>query len=160
MGKLLLLLCFSGFLSCQPKDTTPNDVAARAAGKYVIQSYVLNGDTLYTSKGINKLGVSEFYIIVDRKGPDSVRIGSVYKTIGEAGSQIHIKDVGVSETNGSFQLTAATSAPQLYECRIEGNAFYERSVRGGPGIFVVPPGYTLKTPADPALEGVIIAARK
>lgn len=158
MNKLLLLLPFIGLFSCQPKENLPTDVAARASGRYAVQYYVLNGDTLYTSKGINRIGVSEFCIVVDRKGPDSVRVGSVYKD--KAGSFNHIKDVGVREMNGTFQLSAPTAAPAFYESRIEGNAFYERTARGGPSLFVLPPSYSLNSPANPALEGVSISAQK
>lgn len=160
MNKLFTFLLVGSLFSCE-RTEQPNDVAARASGRYAIQSYTLNGYTLYTSKGVNKLSFSEFYIIVDRKGPDSVRIGSVYKKIGNGGSHTHIKDVGVVETNGTFQLTAATATPQLYESRIEGNAFYEKAVRGGPSIFVLPSSsYSIKAPTDPTLEGIIITARK
>ena len=158
MKKLILLLSVLGFLSCQRKEDIPNDVAARASGQYAVQSYVVNGDTLYTSKGINKIGVSEFYIVVDRKKPDSVRVGSFYKKTGEAGLISITKDVGVSETNGTFQLSSRISAPAIYESRITDNAFYERTV--GNGVFVLPPAYVLKTPPNPALEGIIISAQK
>jgi hypothetical protein len=134
-------------------------VAARASGRYTVQFYVLNGDTLYTSKGINKIGVSEFYVVVDRKGPDSVRVGSIYKKIGDAGSFNHIKDVGVSETNGTFQLSVLVGS-STYESRIEGSNFYERTTRGGPGVFIFPPSYLFTSPVNPALEGVVISAKK
>lgn len=158
MHKLLGLLLLGSLSSCEPADQF-NDVAARASGRYAIQSYVLNGDTLYKSRGVNKLGVSEFYVVVDRKGPDSVRVGSVYKTSSETGSHTHIKDVGVSETNGVFTLTSAIST-KLYEGRIEGDVFYEKSLWGGPSIFVLPPAYTVESPADPTTEGIRITAKK
>lgn len=160
MTKLFLPLLFLSFLACEPKENVPNDVAARASGRFAVQTYILNGDTLYTSKGINKIGVSEFYIIVDRKKSDSVRVGSVYKKTGDPGSITHIKDVGVSESNGVFQLSAELRTPSLYESTITANTFYERSVKGGPGVLVVPAGYSLKTPNDPTQEGVIISAQK
>lgn len=159
MKNFLLLLPFLGLWGCEQTEK-PTDVAARASGRFAVQSYVVNGDTLYTSRGVNKIGVSEFYIIVDRKKPDSVRVGSVYKQTGAAGSFTHIKDVGVSETSVGFQLSAQTGAVSIYECRIEGNTFYERAVRGGPGVLVVPPSYVFKRPTDPALEGIVITAQR
>lgn len=158
MKKLLLLLSFISLLSCQPKENVPTDVAARASGKYIVHDYVVYGDTLYSTKGINKIGVSEFYIVVDRKKPDSVRVGSIYRKNGDPGVTVLIKDVGVQETNGTFQLTVQTIAPASYESRITENVFYERSVRTGS--IVLPPSYVLKSPANPALAGVIISARK
>ncbi len=155
----LIILSFIGLVSCQPDDL-PNDVAARAAGRFAVQSYVVNGDTLYTSMGINKIGVSEFYIIVDRKKPDSVRVGSAYKKIGDAGIVMSIKDVGVSETNGTFQLTAPPTVSSDYESSIDGNTFYEHTGLGNGGVIVFPLSYVLKKPNDPALEGVFISAKK
>jgi hypothetical protein len=160
MTKLLLPLLSLSFLACQPNEPVYTDVAARAAGRYVVQSYVINGDTLYSSRGINKIGISEFYVIVDRKNPDSVRVGSVYKKTGDAGSVTSIKDVGVSEINGAFQLSARPTATSIYESRITANSFYERTAKGGFGIIIIPPGYSIKTPIDPTLEGVIISAQK
>lgn len=160
MNKLLLFLSFIGLLSCQPDDQ-PTDVAARASGRFAVQTYILNGDTLYTSAGVNKINVSEFYIIVDRKKPDSVRIGSAYRKIGDAGVVMSIKDVGVSETNGTFQLSAPPTVSLDYESRIDGNAFYERTGLGkGGGIIILPPSYVYRKPANPALEGVVITAKK
>ena len=160
MNKLLLFLSFIGLLSCQPEDQ-PTDVAARASGRFAVQSYVVNGDTLYTSSGINKIGVSEFFIAVDRKKPDSVRVGSVYKKIGDAGSIDFAKVVGVRETNGTFQLVAPSTVSSAYESSIDGNSFYERTSLGkGGGIIVLAPSYVLKKPIDPAQEGVFISAKK
>ncbi|GAB3755970.1 hypothetical protein GCM10028817_25030 [Spirosoma pomorum] len=138
----------------------PNDVAARASGRYTVLTYCINGDTLYSSKGVNKISVSEFYIVVDRKKSDSVRVGSAYKRNGDVGVAIHIKDVGVSESNGVFQLSAGSRAPALYESKITANTFYERSVNGAPGVVVVPLGYSFKTPSNPSQEGIIISAQK
>ena len=155
MKKLLLFLSFIGLVSFQPKDQ-PSDVAARAAGKYIVQAYVVNGDTLYTSKGINKIGVSDFYVIVDRKGPDSVRVGCFYTKSGFVPASA-LRDVGVSETNGKFQLTTRTDPLSAYEGRIEGNTFYERSV--GSAILV----WLTDTPTVPSssiVKGVIISAEK
>ena len=160
MVKLLLPLMLLSFLACQPKESVPNDVAARASGRYTVQTYILNGDTLYSAEGVNKIGVSEFYIIVSRKNSDSLRVGSVYKKMGDIGSITFIKDVGVSESNGVFQLSTKIKSPALYESRITTNTFYERSVKGGPGVVVIPTGYSFKTPSDPTQEGVIISAQK
>lgn len=158
MNKLLSLLLLGFLASCERKNPI-DDTAARASGRYAIQSYVVNGDTLYKSRGINRLGASEFYVIIDRKGPDSVRIGSVYKTTGDMRSQTHIKDAGISETNGVFTLKSAVST-QLYEGRIEGGTFFEKSAWGGPSIFVIPPSYTFESSTNPALQGISITAQK
>lgn len=50
MNKLLLLLVLIGLVSCQPKDQ-PSDVAARASGAYAVRSFVVDGDTLYSTSG-------------------------------------------------------------------------------------------------------------
>lgn len=160
MIKLLLPLVVLSFIACQHKESIPNDAAARASGRYIVQTYIVNGDTLYSSKGVNRIGVSVFYILVDRKKSDSVRVGSVYKKNGDAGSITHIKDVGVSENNGVFQLSAELRTPELYESKITNNSFYERSAKGGPSVVVIPPGYSFKKSDDPAQEGVVISAQR
>lgn len=155
MNKLLLFLSFIGLVSCQSNDQ-PSDVAARASGKFIVQAYVVNGDTLYTSKGINKIGVSDFYIQVDRKVPDSVRVGIFYTKNG-FNPTIAIRDVGVSETNGTFQLTTKTDPLSAYEGRIEGNTFFERTV--GSAILV----WLADSPTVPSssiVKGVVITAQK
>jgi hypothetical protein len=160
MAKLLLPLVLLSCLACQPKESVPNDVAARASGRFEVQTYVINGDTLYSNQGVNKIGVSEFYVLVDRKKSDSVRVGVVHKKIGDAGVTTHIKDVGVSERNGVFQLSAGYRTPAFYESEITTTTFFERSVNSGSSIFIVPLGYSIKKPNDPAQEGIIISARK
>ena len=158
MKKLLLSVSFLGGLSCQPEEEPFTDVAARAAGQYQIQAYVLNGDTLYTSTGVNKIGVSEFYIVLGRIKPDSVRISTVYRKQGEPGIINLLKTAGVREVNGTFQLSTYSGTSSRYEGRIQGASLYERTLGGGP--VVVPTTYTWQKPNDPALEGIIISAQK
>lgn len=155
MNKLLLVLSFTGLIGCQSKDQ-PSDVAARASGKFIVQSYVVNGDTLYSSKGVNKIGVSDFYIIVDHKGPDSVRVGSFYTKTGFVPTAA-LRDVGVSETNGTFQLTAKTEPLSTYEGRIEGNTFYERSVGSAIMVWLTD---SPTVPTSSIVKGVVITALK
>ena len=159
MNKLLLLLSFTGLVSCQPKDQ-PVDAAARASGKYTVQSYVVFGDTLYTINGINKIGVSDFYIVVGRRGPDSAQVSSVYMKNGSPGRIVFIKEVGVSETNGTFQLSFGTNTTSglKYESRIDGNVFRERTEGGG--LLIPPVSGSLISTNDPALKDIIISAKK
>ena len=156
MNKLLLLLPFIGLVGCQQPEQ-PTDVAARASGRFAVQSYAFNGDTLYSSGGINKLGVSDLYIVVDRKGPDSVRVGGF--AVKNGGTSRFLRDVGVQESNGTFRLTQSNSTTMTYDSRIEGDRFYERSTGGG-WLELPSPSYTVKTPADPAQKGIIILAQK
>lgn len=158
MKKLLLSVCFLGCLACQPKEEVFTDLAARAAGQYQIQAYVLNGDTLYTSKGVNKIGVSEFYIVLSRIKPDSVRLATVYRKQGEIARINLLKTVGVREINGTFQLSTNTATSSGYEGRIQGASLYERTLGGG--AVVVPTPYTWRKANDPALDGIIISAQK
>jgi hypothetical protein len=157
MKSLILLLPFLVFFACKPREI-PNDVAARASGKYIVQSYTVNGDTLYTSNGINKIGIKEFYISVGRTKPDSLQVVTFCKNNGDTGASL-FKYVGVSEVNGGFRLTAPTTS-SAYESSITDNVFYERMAIGGGAYLMVLPGYSLKSPNSPAVEGVIISAEK
>ena len=125
MNKLLILLAFSGLFGCQPKEQ-PSDVAARASGRYPVNFYVVDRDTLLSSTGINKLGLTNYYIEVSRVGPDSVRVMTNYTKNGLSCGMG--KDVRIREVNGVFQLSANVNAPSVYEGRIEGQTFYERTV--------------------------------
>ena len=155
MNKLLFFLSFIGLVSCQGNDQ-PSDVAARASGKYIVQAYVVNGDTLYSPKGINKIDVRDFYVQVDRKEPDSVRVGVFYTKNG-FNPTIALRDVGVSETNGTFQLTAKTDPLSAYEGRIEGNTFYERSVGSAIMVWLTD---SPTVPTSSIVKGVVISAQK
>ena len=158
MKKLLLSVSFLGCLACQPKEEVFTDPAARAAGQYQIQAYVINGDTLYTNTGVNKIGVSEFSIVLGRIKPDSVRLATVYRKQGEPGRINLLKTVAINEVNGTFQLSTNTITSSRYEGRIQGASLYERTLGGG--AVVVPATYTWRKPNDPALEGIIISAQK
>lgn len=160
MQKIFSLFLLCGILSgCEP-DNTPTDVPARASGKYIVQYYAINGDTLYAGKTVNKLGLREFYILVDRKSSDSVRVGSTYKTLDQAGSHTHVKYAAIAENKGTFLFSVSTASTQAYESRIVGNTFYERTALGGPALVVIPPAYELKMPVDSSTAGITIVAVK
>ncbi|CAN5501481.1 hypothetical protein BH09BAC4_BH09BAC4_18190 [soil metagenome] len=155
MNKLILFLSFIGLVSCQA-DNQPSDVAARASGKFVVKYYVVNGDTLYSAKGVNKIDVSDFYVQVDRKEADSVRVGIFYTKNG-FNPTMALRDVGVSETNGKFQLSARTEPLSTYEGRIEGNTFYEHTEGSAIMVWLTdsPP-----VPISSIVKGVVISAQK
>ena len=160
MKKMLLLLSLLSVVACKPKEDIPNDAGARASGRYIVLSYSINGDTLYTNKGVNKIGVSSFYITVSRRKADSVQVLSTYRKIIDDGSINHIKYATVNEANGILHLSLSDLPLSIYESRIEGDTLYEKTALGGPGIGIVPPGYSLKNPSDPALKGILILAKR
>ncbi|RYF75992.1 MAG: hypothetical protein EOO39_06170 [Cytophagaceae bacterium] len=155
MQKLLLFLSLLSFISCQQNQDMPNDVAARASGRYTVQSYIVFGDTMYAINRINKIGVSDFYVIVDRKGPDSVRVGTFYTR--KSLPIRFLKDVRVVETKGTFQLSANNYVPSGYEGKIDGNSFYERSVGGG---LFIPPVDSSKNVYTSTSTGIVLTAQK
>lgn len=133
----------------------PNDVAARASGRYTVQSYIVFGDTMYAINRINKIGVSDFYVLVDRKGPDSVRVGTFYTR--KSLPVRFLKDVRVVETKGTFQLSANNYVPSGYEGKIDGNSFYERSTGGG---LFIPPVDSSKSVYTSTSAGIVLSAQK
>ena len=57
MKRMILLLLLGSCVGCQTevKEIQFDDVAGRVSGQYVVNSYVINGDTLYSSSSINKI---------------------------------------------------------------------------------------------------------
>jgi hypothetical protein len=116
MKKLLIPLWFIGLFGCQPKDE-PSDVAARASGVYAIQFFVVDGDTLYSPNGKNKLGVNNFYVGVSRKAPDSVQVSYPKNVPNSFVLDIGVVPVGgirivnIAERGGKFQLSIASRLP-------------------------------------------------
>lgn len=166
MNKLLLLSSLIGLFGCQPEDQ-PSDAAARASGTYAIQSYVVNGDTVYSTSGINKLGVSDFSIRVGRKTSDTVAVEYAqnrstlpvanFTNIPVTGARI----VYIEEKGGRFQLASYANAPFVYESSIDGNRFYERTV--GYDVDSLEARWrfdSLKSPYTPPLREIIISAQK
>lgn len=157
MNKLLSLLSFVGLIGCQPKDQ-PGDVAARASGRYPVNFYVVDRDTLLSS-GINKLGLTNYHIEVSRVGPNSVRVMTNYTKNGLSCGVG--KDVRIEEVNGIFRLSASLNAPSIYEGKIEGGVFYERTV--GMNVDSLNSRWlidSLKSPYSPLLRETIISAQK
>ncbi|GAB3715693.1 hypothetical protein GCM10027592_56340 [Spirosoma flavus] len=154
MNKLFLILPLLGLFSCKSEDQ-PTDVTARASGKYIVQSYTVFGDTMYSTRGVNKIGVSDFYIVVDRKGPDSVRVGTFYTR--KSLPVRFIKDVRVTEASGRLQLSAINYVASGYQGIIEGNTFTERSVSAG---LLIPLADSSKSTYVPSPAGIIISAQK
>lgn len=125
MKSSLLLLPLAGLLSCQPKNQLP-DAAARSMGKYTIQSYVMDGDTLFATNGINKYEVSDFYVEVTRLESSKVLVTKYYhrnKVPCSMSNQANVEEVG-----HAFKLTSDAIKPSLYEATISNGVFYERSV--------------------------------
>lgn len=156
MKKSILLLLLGIFVGCK-QGMMIDDMAARLSGLYVVKSYVVNGDTLFVSAGVNKIDVKEFYIYVDRKASDSLYISTSFKKIDSNGSSRFIRDVGIKESNGLFQLSDSSD----YEGSITNQIFHERTRLGkGGGFLILPSSSPLPTTSDPALEGVFIVAEK
>ena len=78
MKKLLLFASFVGLLGCDPPIDQPSDAAGRASGRYAVQAYVVDGDTIYSATGTNRFGIREFYVAVGRVAPDSVAVSTVH----------------------------------------------------------------------------------
>ena len=152
----MILLSFLGSCIGCRQGMMIDDTAARLSGQYVVQSYVVNGDTLFVSAGVNKIDVKEFYIFIDRKVPDSVYISTSFKRIGATHGVRFTKDVGVREVNGVFQLSASPD----YEGSIANHTFYERSGIGKGGGAIINPPSPFPVTSDPTLEGVFIIAKK
>lgn len=166
MKKLLIPLCFVGLFGCQPKDE-PSDMAARASGVYAVQFFVVDGDTLYSPNGKNKLGVNNFYVGVSRKAPDSVQVSYPKNVPNSFVLDIGVVPVGgirivnIAETGGKFQLFNSIKAPSIYESTIDGNRFYERTV--GPNLDSLKARLlfdSLRSPYVPPMREIIISAQK
>ena len=158
MKKIFLLLAFIGLIGCQPKNE-PSDVATRASGRYSVQYYVVDGDTLLSTKGINKLGLSSYYIDISRVGPDSV---SVINYSTKNGSDCGIGGFAhVVEVNGKFQLSANVGSRDVYESSIRDGLFYQRTV--GMNVDSLKKHWdidSLKVPYNVPNREVIISAKK
>jgi hypothetical protein len=166
MNKLLLLLLLIGLVSCQPKDQ-PSDVAARASGAYAVRSFVVDGDTLYSTSGKNKLGISNFYIGISRKASDTVAVSYAKNVPNSFVLDIGIVPVGgirivsIAEVSGKFRLFNGTKAPFVYESSIDGNRFYERTIGYNMDSLAVRLGLdSLRSPYTPPLREIIISAEK
>lgn len=166
MRKLLISLCFVGLLGCQPENE-PTDVAARASGVYAVKSFVVDGDTLYSINGKNKLAIKNFYVGVSRKAADTVAVSYPQNipnsfvlnlgTLPVGGIRI----VNISDVSGKFQLSNGTKAPFAYESSIDGNKFYERTI--GYNIDSLEARWrldSLKSPYKPLLREIIISAQR
>lgn len=166
MRKLLIPLSLVGLVGCQPTNE-PSDVAARASGAYAVQAYVIDGDTLYSSNGRNLLGVTNFFIGISRRTADTVAVSYPQSlpnsfvvnlgTVPIGGLRI----VNINEVSGKFQLSDGTKGPFVYESRIDGNRFYERTI--GYNIDSLEARFrldSLKRPYKPPLREIIISAQK
>ena len=166
MRMLLIPLYLVVLLGCQPKNE-PLDVAARVSGAYAVQAYVIDGDTLYSSRGINKLGVTNFFVGVSRRTADTVAISypqnipnSFVVNLGTVPIG-GIRIVTISEVSGKFQLSDGTKSPFVYESSIDGNRLYERTI--GYNIDSLEARFrfdSLKSPYNPPLREIIISAQK
>lgn len=157
MKKWILLLLLGSCLGCKQRMMF-DDMAARLSGQYVVESYIINGDTLYARGRINKIDIKEFFIYIDRKAPDSLYIVTSYKFIGEKDNNTRFtRNAGVKEVNGSFQLSNSSG----YESSITDHTFHERTGLGkGADIIIIPPSFAIPTTSDPDLEGFFITAHK
>lgn len=159
MKRLILLLLLGSFVGCQTevKEIKFDDMAGRVSGRYVVNSYVINGDTVYSSSGTNKIKAEEFYIYLTRIKSDSLQMSLHFKETGATSSPTFIKYIGVNETNGVFQLSLPGNASSDYEGTITDNTFSERTGLGVGGFLIKPP-IPLPVTDDPALKGVFISA--
>lgn len=166
MKKQLLLLFSIGFLGCQPKDE-PLDVAGRVSGAYAVQFYIVDGDTLYSINGKNKLGVNNFYVSVGRKASDTLAITYARNVPNSFVVDIGIlpitgtRIVHVDEVNGIFQLSGGVGPNFIYESSIDGNKFYERTTGFNTDSIAARIRFdSLKSPYNPPIREIIISAQK
>lgn len=145
--------------SCDSTEL-PDDAAARATGEYQVRSYVINGDTLYSVGGIDKIGLSKFYISVGRKTADSLNVRIAVQKKGDAGQIVFTRPVGFREAGGTYELYLAKTTPDVYQSTISSGVFEEKTALGGIAYLILPPSYSLQEPHDPALKGVRISAKK
>ncbi len=153
---------FSLTLALFACDSTelPDDAAARAAGDYQVQSYVVNGDTLYSAGRTDKIGLSKFYISVGRKTADMLYVRLTVQKIGDPGVMAFVRKVGFREAGGTYELNLPQTTPDDYQSSISQGLFEEKTALGAFAFIMLPPLYSLPEPRDPALRGVRIQARK
>ncbi|GAB2772899.1 hypothetical protein GCM10027275_14810 [Rhabdobacter roseus] len=158
MKKLLLLSIISLCLGCK-REEGPVDTAARAAGKYLVEYYVVDQDTLWSARGINKLGLSDFHIEVSRVSADSVLI--THRSVRNGSSSGFGVYSRIQEVDGIFQLANKINSHYLHESTIAGGVFYERSVNMNADSLLKRWEYdSLKSPYEIPLREVILSARK
>ncbi|WP_240543617.1 hypothetical protein [Spirosoma foliorum] len=139
ISKLLVLFTIAGLVSCEP-DEKLTGVAAGASGLYVVTSYIVSGDTLFSLipgssgylPGVNKLGVSNFIIEINATDSDRSMLKTSYRQNGSQSTTS--KEVLVRLTNYDYQFDLVkTNTTSAYEGSVGRftKFFYERTVGGG-----------------------------
>ena len=158
MKKILWLSVILLCLGCQ-REEGPVDTAARAAGKYLVEYYIVDQDTLWSARGINKLGVSDFHIEISRVSADSVLI--THRSVRNGSSSGFSVYSRIEVVDGVFRLANHQNPPYLHESTIAGGVFYERSVNMNVDSLMKRWEYdSLKSPYEIPLREVVLSARK
>ena len=168
MNKLLLVFTFVSLLSCQ-SDNQPIGPATGATGRYVVTTYIVSGDTLFTllpsyvglttKLPINKIGVDNFNIVVEQV-PSTERV-IVYTSYWRNGLRSTFsKEATVSQTDYQYVLSPIKEfTPSLYEGMVERNrkTFTEHTV--GRGALVIPLIDNPSSPGQASPQDVVIVAK-
>ena len=160
-----LLLLFAGLFvlsSCKSERDPFDRIEALTVGSFNVESYILNGDTLYSrQKSINKLQADDFTVTVYRTKQDSVTVSlSIHsKTENYPGSLSQIYS-DFKEIDGGSTWSSAYHSDDDYQGRIENDVFYQWQSSKAMGSLLLPKGHTLKESEDPKLNGIRIVAKK
>jgi hypothetical protein len=158
MMKLLIPVLLLFLASCDQSHLI-DDEAARLRGDYLVQSYVINQDTLFAAGKINKIGVTDFKVIVSRKTADSLSIGYSW-TMNQKPGALHIRQLHLTGGNGQYKLSMPSTAPFFYEGSISADIYSERTSLAGLGFVLLPENYPLEGTSDPGKGSVTIIAKR
>lgn len=163
ISKLFLLSALIGLLSCQLDDRLTG-VANGASGRYIVTTYIVSGDTLFSllpnstgyKPGINKIGVDNFTIAMDVIGSDQLSVITDYWRNGVRSTLS--KKVVVRLTNYDYQFSLLkTNVPSVCEGRVGRftGFFYERAIGG----VLIPLAGSSANPNPSFLPDVVIVAQ-
>ena len=163
MKKLVLLIAvILSLWSCKSERDPFNEQRIANIGDYDVDLYVINGDTLYSSLGINKIQADNITVSVLRNKADSVTVITKIQYSSGIPSQFIYQDYyGFKKTSKGSTWLSQDSDAGKYEGKIENNTFYQWQsfLTSESRFFIYPVTYVLKEATDPSLRGVLIRAK-
>lgn len=158
MKRVLFLLLAFKLVGCQPSGQ-PTDTATRASGKYNVQHYLVNGDTLWSRAGVNKTGWSDYYIQISPKASSEVEVSDYVSKNGSfCGTGSYYS---VVEKEGLFRISSNLNPPSSYQATIDNGLLNIQST--GMDIDSLNKRYaldSLKSPYKAPLRRITISAYK
>ncbi len=154
----ITLFIIAGLSGCNHVKV-PADTAAKLSGRYDVHAYVFNNDTLFSSTGIDRLGLEEFYITVGRKSADSIAVRYHTKKEGDKASVVRYQTAGILQEDDHYQLMYAHYDSIDYESQISGATFSEKARLPG-GHLILPENYPMPIPGGQNSEWITIIAEK